>query len=627
MTDYYGRNYSGGYYGNYGHRSENNGSDYRNKKDSQEDKQPQRKPVKAPYNFIYLCPRPVVRYADISELPCHNVWQPELLSGEIHITMKAQTPVFISNGLNKEEDTVDFFRGADGSYQIPGSSLRGMIRENMQILGFGALLPDEDFQDIHLFYRALANAKNSTHKKVHDRYKDVLGITACQTERKKRFSVADNVKGGYLHHEGSSYYINPVKGSILTVARNSYIAEPWKDRYAFMEPIWYAARGSTVTLISSDKEDGLKRGMLLSPGFMNKQNRLYIFPPEDAESDSIFISETDRLSYAEDYEIRKNTLGGTREEKADKEFWALPRSGECKPVFYVQSGDMVSFGMSQFLRIMYLHGFRHGLNYTLSDPFLDYPHAIMGFAGKEHSYRSRVSCGALKAKGNVKPCEKFQIILAEPKLSFFPAYTVDGKDYNQRDFRMRGYKQYWFKTAEFPPTPEKQNVATWMRPLPEKTCFTGTVRYSNLYPDELGLLLWCLRLQQDEDCRCFQSIGMGKPYGFGRMALTIDKLIEYDPVSLYSADNLCGRTDENTNPQKRIDDLIMCYRNYVIENKLIGGKSSDPADRFTIKDFFYMKSTVREDTDAVSYMELDDYKNVTDPLPTVREIREAAAKK
>ena len=37
------------------------------------------------------------------------------------------------------------FPGSDGKYQIPGSTVRGMVRENMQILGYGLVRPGGGF--------------------------------------------------------------------------------------------------------------------------------------------------------------------------------------------------------------------------------------------------------------------------------------------------------------------------------------------------------------------------------------------------------------------------------------------------------------------------------------------------
>ena len=97
--------------------------------------------VRAPYNFVPFTERqPFMRYTDVSKLPAHDELCADLLTGEIHLTLTAETPVFVSDG----QENADFFRGANGNYMIPGSTIRGMVRENMQILGDGLVLKDED---------------------------------------------------------------------------------------------------------------------------------------------------------------------------------------------------------------------------------------------------------------------------------------------------------------------------------------------------------------------------------------------------------------------------------------------------------------------------------------------------
>ena len=84
--------------------------------------------VHAPYNFVPFS-KVLLRYPSPEELPRHDCLDPALKSGEIHVTMTADTPVFVSDG-NKNDP--HFFRTPGGAYALPGSTIRGMVRENMQ---------------------------------------------------------------------------------------------------------------------------------------------------------------------------------------------------------------------------------------------------------------------------------------------------------------------------------------------------------------------------------------------------------------------------------------------------------------------------------------------------------------
>ena len=75
--------------------------------------------VGAPYNFI---PFSEVKSVYADKPPAHNSMESKLISGEIEYEMTAQTPIFTDDG------KCHFHKDANGQYSIPGSSIRGLIR-------------------------------------------------------------------------------------------------------------------------------------------------------------------------------------------------------------------------------------------------------------------------------------------------------------------------------------------------------------------------------------------------------------------------------------------------------------------------------------------------------------------
>lgn len=199
-----------------------------------------------------------------------------------------------------------------------------------------------------------------------------------------------------------------------------------------------------------------------------------------------------------------------------------------------------------------------------NDLRLDYPRAVMGFVrkvnknGKEQMecYRSRVSVGSLTAKGAPKELITWPVNLDAPKVDAekFICRKTDGS------FRLSGTRQYPMKSAA-------PDGGYWtrqgIRPLAAGTRFSGVIRYRNLAADELGLLLWCLRLEPG----CGHTIGMAKSYGCGQVELTIDRLVEYDTTALYGSLTACGTVLEN--PQQWVAELIETYKTYA--SRRIGG--------------------------------------------------------
>ena len=295
--------------------------------------------------------------------------------------------------------------------------------------------------------------------------------------------------------------------------------------------------------------------------------------------------------------------------------------------------------MSLYVRIAHRHFLSAGLPKSHLEhaqskvPVLDYPHAVLGFSKDDCSYRSRVSFGDLEVVGTAEEGAPIQKLLASPKPSYYPGYVLKGKNYSDDDFQLRGYKQYWLKEANMLSVEKKQRLSNpkdgeaeksemgvMLRPLPKGTRFHGIIRFKNLHKDELGLLLWCLQL----DKGCFQSMGLGKPYGFGRMKLHIDKLLELDFKSLYSPEGLIGGLDRDRTDS--VGRYIARYDICAAEKLGLKDPKGHPSIRSCgeIRDFFYLHSSLKTDAEA-SYMALKEYQSIRTALPSVASIRENEA--
>ena len=591
----------------------------------------------APYNFVpFSDKKPLLPYSSEADLPAHDKIMPDLKTGEIHITLQAETPVFVSDGSKTQQgkQALHFFRRTNGDLAIPSSSIRGMVRENMQILGYGRIQTEEDFEDYRVYFREIASARDAVGSNVKQYYRTALDVqTNRSPDTGKSYSRPEAVCSGYLCKEEGKYVIRPTKEPCFRVSRKHPDVAALGELYAKTVPVSFRTRGERVASISLQaSSSGEQKGTLLFTGkAAGKPNHLYLFPEPDYDAPELALTKEDILAYKIDLEQRQNALKGLRKtqgrrDQSDEEwlsFWQLPeKDGERKPVFYIAHDGHIYFGMSMFLRIGYPHTLAEGIPPSQRDPGtgaytpLDFPHAILGFAGKETSYRSRVSFGDFSAEPGAKESGPISLILANPKPGYYPGYVRDGKDYTREDFQLRGYKQYWLKDVQ--PTqvePGKENVGSTICPLPAGTVFHGTIRFKNLADVELGLLLWSLRLEEN----CFQTIGMGKPYGYGRMKLGIDTLRLLDYKALYGTDLTACAWNEETGS---VQEYIQKYDAYAAEKLYIKKPKQRPSitSRPEIQDFFYIKSTIRSEAES-AYMELGEYQNIRVPLPSIEEIR------
>jgi CRISPR-associated protein (TIGR03986 family) len=593
-----------------------------------------------PYNFVSLNTGVFVRYSSLKDLPHQGQIQADLLSGTIQMTITAETPLSVSDGKD------GFFRNAGGQYVIPGSTIKGMVRSNMQILGFGALRPGEDFNDVHLLYRAIASKKDSPKHSPEKCYSDTLGIkptseTNPETGKKVSYSVASKVSAGYLvqYDFDKKYVIYPTE--YFKINRAQDIAKRWENSYTKTEKVWYqVSKNRVVTVLeprTAPQPEKTSPGILLCTGrAVGKANHLYLFPAfnKDKEPSSLLpLSDKAVMTYLSDFEMRKNSLKGTNQKaKMDVSYWKLPmlagneKQTEPWPVFYLNDGKRIDyFGRSPFFRVGYKYSLGQGVpqkhKKAANELTLDYPYSILGFSWnhptdkkEDFSYKSRVSFG--DCVSNTAPeKEKIPMILGEPKPSSFADYSVEGKDYNQEDFRIRGIKQYWLKEEQHPTIEKnKEKVTTNLTVVPAGTVFQSSIRFHNLKEDELGLLLWCLKLDKD----CYQTIGKGKPYGYGRAKVQITSVERDCPEALYSAASLLPET--NLSSPLDVDELIEQYQQSEGVQKFLRGQRPDQQD--SVKDLMYIHRVIRDAND-VRYITLNEYRfrASSEILPTIEKIR------
>lgn len=93
----------------------------------------------APYNFVPFAEKILLA----EEIPHYSNIDSQRNTGDIHITLTAMTPVYVSNG----EGT--FVHDTAGHPMLPGSSVRGMVRGVAKILGFGCAKVGQDLDSVY----------------------------------------------------------------------------------------------------------------------------------------------------------------------------------------------------------------------------------------------------------------------------------------------------------------------------------------------------------------------------------------------------------------------------------------------------------------------------------------------
>lgn len=598
--------------------------------------------VGAPYNFVPLGTK-VYRKKNITK---HN--EITGLSGYVEYQVTAQTPIIVDGGDSH------FYKNKDGKAAIPGSTMRGLVRSNMQILSQSSIV--DDIANAKLMYRCVGATANNANKAVYDK----IMAPAVWQQDKEKTSIAQNTKGGYITNENGKYYIIPtvvekisnelgeinyyivkenkiieahfkefetlkVDPGILQYKNNSdfqkvgkrRVGKPNAEYFPDSRPVYYKLDGCDVVVgISLNPKNGYKKGTMISSGRMNDKKVFYIIP-EAVPAARFELPKEDVESFQRDYKGREKQFsaavgdGSDRKRKDEltkkaQKFFALPKDGETKPVFYTNYKGKWYFGYTTRLRVFYESSIYDGLTDVQKDNSLDYCKSLFGFTADVESYRSRLSFQEAVIDNSKLEGRGESRVLAEPKPTSYLDYLIgkDGAPSAYRgEFQLRGMKQYWLHKAPVRGIMGKnENVGSSFFPYPQGSSFTGQIRFINLSEEELGMLLWSLLLEKESQ----QNIGKGKPYGFGRVSISLKKLEIMDYAALYGSDALCLEPYQ--------DQKAQCGE-YIAKAKadMTAFLGKDVMTYPPVRDFFRMKNAEKmPDEEAIRYMHLSDKKQNLD---------------
>lgn len=256
----------------------------------------------------------------------------------------------------------------------------------------------------------------------------------------------------------------------------------------------------------------------------------------------------------------------------------------------------------------YDHTIKEGYKQENTDGF-DMVKSVFGCIGEEGSFKSKVSFSDIILKTNIPEKEKeTRVILGEPKPSSYMDYLEQSENtvtYNQ-DFVLRGVKQYWMRDKTIQGGVIKNDkVGSVIKALSAGNIFSGKIRFRNLTKEELGLLLWCIRLEKNSQV----NIGKAKAYGYGRCSIFDISARILNHEKAYGLDRAL---DLNPFDTINIDEYINTYKKAISE-KL----QTEITETEAVKTFFMMKdATIMPDAGKIRYMSINnkEYQYRKEPL-------------
>lgn len=590
----------------------------------------------APYNFVPITDRLIAFPEDGNPLlVTHDRYNTERFTGWIDVELETKSPIYVRAPLDLEEFSAeeqgkndkrtldqakpDFFYTDDPNAPvIPGSSLRGMLRSLVEILGHGKLTP---VPSDPLIYRAVGDTTSHGNA-----YRDQL----FDSDPVKRHHYTPKFKGGYIRRKDGEWYIQPAKEiNGTTFGRINHKRIPrnlnkWgrcRSAYElFIEAGDYEFRQirggfihmkrSVIVRAAAKPAPGLHKAALVRSGRMfSKKTEAVIFDIDTSVDEDQWIRIPDGSQGDE-----PDLITAYRDQQSPEQERLLGKNGvlvDKHPIFYLMDGDtLIFFGHTQMFRAPYRRSPQEMLprEHTRED-IMDFAETIFGRVKRKAggNQRNQATAGRifvqdarlLAGQGSPWLPHKPIVIprvLATPNPTTFQHYLTQANpddksklySYNASPRRttLRGHKLYWHKgnirREDFEAKPDdvkgKEKVHTRIKPVRSGIKFGFRIRFENLAMPELGVLWWSLALPAKGNfCH---KIGMGKPHGLGAIKLTptlhlVDPKKRY--TSLFATDSFeLGLQPRELTDQYR-DGALQVFERYIC--KQLGYRSFAQAPR------------------------------------------------
>lgn len=599
----------------------------------------------APYNFIPLNEK-VVSSEFNGEMILFDLYHKDKNSGYIELNISNVTPMYIRGNKSEQnsEDYInpEFFAPAKGNFRIPGSSLRGMLRNLVEIVSYGKFV---SFDEKRLYMRGMADKSKS----LRNDYQETM------IDKKNNFFP--KIKSGWIKKTGfNKFVIYPSKvdafgnqyyrinfDKINKDIVNSGTPPINLNKYEFNEVYFTPVKAEDHPHKRNDNRNGGKvityqlkyalvsgirktpnkefetKGFVINTGTMNNKHMHWIINEQNYNNE-IEIDPKVIKDYADDK--NRESLNIVKE---------LNKKSEGLPCFYItdDSNKISGFGYTAMFRLPYDKTIGDHIPDGLKDKnTLDIAEAIFGnetkFSGRvfvEDSFCNK------KENSEILLGENFPQNLSGPKPTTFQHYLTqvseEVKDLNHYNpdssgklSAIRGNKIYWHKENEnwiasnadveqFP-----NQFPSKINPVRKDTLFTGRIRFENLSDVELGALLFALDLPEG----CLHKIGMGKPLGLGSVKIT-PTLHLSNREKRYSElfEEWSEKLNESKEDGKALNDLKDKFADYILKQLNGDNKKYNSKDLWNVDRMSEFKRMLDWDKkpshDKIKYMGLPEFKN------------------
>lgn len=463
--------------------------------------------ITAPYNFVPLNEKifypPWVSEDILKNI--HDVPFKDGESGVIEVETTAKSPIFIKDSKNRTEFCHFTNENGGKEYYIPATSIKGMIRNVLEIMSFSKIRIDE--------------GKHKKHLSVRD-----------MTDRKNLVGQADGC--GFLVKNGNSYMIEECVDIRTINLRNDENykdikkLETAKDKYTkfgLLKEINFTPYNEK-SQNRSGQNITIKRAKFDRQGIIG----ILVFTGQIGNKTHEFVFAKNGNKFALDKRIFENfkSVYFDDEESIDGQFWKKQfNKGMPVPIFY--NKDKTAIGLTQLFKLAYKKTIFEAAKQAGDETKFDLAETIFGTVRGKKALKGRVYFSHFKSTIERFEAQKTeQGIFGTPNPSYYPNYLEQngGKYITLMDTtaRIRGYKRYPLHSGV-----EQLNIGNGnkdmvveFKPLPANSVFKGKIAFHNLKKVEIGALISAITFHGLND-KCMHNIGFAKPYGYGKIDIKL----------------------------------------------------------------------------------------------------------
>lgn len=459
--------------------------------------------ITAPYNFVPLNKH--IYLPDWADQISHDIPFEDGEDGYIEVTWENVSPLCIRDASAGDDGYSMHVKQPDGSrlYFLPGSSLRGMLRNTLNILAFGKM---EQYDNRFFGERGFGKVPNEEFGWLYLKGDEYVLCECEEPVSQILISEVESLIGEKYDRRGSKAWERNVK------IRDSSYGKKHLTKENVLFPII---------------EQGGKEYALFATGWM--AGKLYeLLIPTQTTREIPLRSEL-KESFLKIYKRKDTGASSFFDEMLDKE--------KRIPVSFIKDNDggIKALGLSHMIRCPYKHSVRDLVNKEQKRPECvdadgkvkvkrDLSDAIFGWVDGNSCQKGRVQICNAYAEYGTQEKELVKGVLGEPKASFYPLYLKQQeggqyKNYDSDDALISGRKLYRVHEGSEPMDLPQGNgnakIENKFRPIPAGNSFKMRINVHNLRKVEIGALLSAITFH--ETSGVFHNIGSAKGFGYGKL--------------------------------------------------------------------------------------------------------------